>query len=79
MKNFADAVCAGHYDEMLGVEPDAADEFEGFVVGDIVSLVTGSPDMVVVDVCECGSVDVVWYDEDGFNEASLPEEALYYA
>lgn len=56
-----------------------ADDFEGFVIGDIVSLVTGSPHMVVVDVCECGSVEVVWYDDFGFNEARLPEEALVYA
>ncbi len=57
-----------------------ADDFDGFVVGDIVSLVTGSPDMVVLDVCEeCGTVDVAWYDDSGFNILSLPEDALYYA
>ncbi|RWP19247.1 MAG: hypothetical protein EOR00_09065 [Mesorhizobium sp.] len=63
----------------FSVEAVQPTEDDGFIIGDTVTLVTGSPDMVVVDVCECGSVDVVWYDEGGFNEASLPEEALVYA
>ena len=46
-------------------------------VGDVVCLVTGSPDMVVVDVCEdCGTVEVAWYDEGGMNHDVSPEEAI---
>lgn len=72
--DFADAVCAGHYDEILGVDV-------GFEVGDVVALVTGSTDFVITAMCEeCGDVEVAWYDDHGGMQfASLPEEALVYA
>lgn len=49
-----------------------------FTIGDVVSLIVGGPDMVVVDVCEdCGSVEVVWVQPDGFvMRDAFPEEAL---
>jgi uncharacterized protein YodC (DUF2158 family) len=51
---------------------------DGFFVGDVVSLITGSVDMSVIDVCdECGVVTVCWYDDhDGLQFADLPEEVL---
>lgn len=49
--------------------------------GDIVELVTGSPHMVVVDVCEdCGEIETAYTDSDGdivFN--SFPAIALELA
>ena len=49
-----------------------------FTIGDVVSLIVGGPDMVVVDVCEdCGSIEVVWVQPDGFvMRDAFPEEAL---
>lgn len=47
-----------------------------FEVGDIVTLLTGSPPMTVLSVCdECGDVDVAWYD-DSMQVYTLPDEAL---
>lgn len=53
----------------------------GFEVGDAVELLTGSPPMVVTDVCgDCGDVGVCWYDDHGgMQVAVLPTEALVYA
>lgn len=47
-------------------------------IGDVVSLITGSPDMVVIAVCEAGVVEVAWYDEfNGMNvDVLFPVEAL---
>ena len=55
--------------------PDANNNVIG--VGDVVSLLVGGPDMVVLDICEdCGSVDVAWFDEASLEIASLPGYAL---
>lgn len=46
-------------------------------IGDIVSLVVGGPDMVVISTCECGTVEVAWVDSDGDVVTDVfPEEAL---
>lgn len=55
----------------------AGDEFD---IGDIVSLIVGGPDMVVISVCECGSVEVAWADSAGDVTVDVfPEEALVHA
>lgn len=36
-----------------------------FEPGDIVVLASGSPDLTVVDVCDCGNVEVAYADSDG--------------
>lgn len=54
---------------------EAEDELE---VGDVVFLVSGGPPLTVVDVCECGSVEVVWFADDEFRGAFLPQAALLY-
>ena len=55
--------------------PAGYDETE-FAIGDIVTLITGSPDMVVISTCECDTVEVAWYDDDGMNIEVFPVEAL---
>lgn len=53
-------------------EPDS-----DFNIGDVVSLIVGGPDMVVLDVCECGNVEVAWATSDGdVMRDAFPEEAL---
>lgn len=50
---------------------------DDFTVGDVVSLIVGGPDMVVLDVCECGSIEVAWATSDGdVMRDAFPEEAL---
>ena len=50
-----------------------------FEIGDIVSLIIGGPDMVVISVCECGTVEVAWAKMDGDVMVDVfPEEALVY-
>ncbi|MBZ9921471.1 YodC family protein [Mesorhizobium sp. BR1-1-7] len=62
----------------LGDASDA-DDFDGFVVGDIVTLLTGSPPMTVLSECEHGCVEVAWYDDHkGMNIDAYPEEALVH-
>ena len=48
----------------------------GPAIGDIVSLASGSPDMTVISVCECGTVEVAWYDDNGMNIDVFPVGAL---
>jgi len=58
----------------------AASEFNGeYAPGDIVSIVSGGPEMAVLGVCpDCGEVEVSWFnynDEEGFvyfNESFPP-------
>jgi uncharacterized protein YodC (DUF2158 family) len=51
---------------------------EGFHLGDIVQLLTGSPLMTVLDACdECGEVDVAFYDSE-LHILTLPEEAIVH-
>ncbi len=51
----------------------------GFNVGDIVSLIIGGPDMVVIGVCECSTVEVAWADSNGDVQVDVfPVEALIY-
>jgi uncharacterized protein YodC (DUF2158 family) len=38
---------------------------EDLAIGDVVRLITGGPLMTVVDVCECGEVNTVWFIHDG--------------
>ena len=46
-------------------------------IGDIVSLIVGGPDMVVISLCECGTVEVAWIKADGDVAVDVfPEEAL---
>ena len=50
-----------------------------FTIGDVVSLIVGGPDMVVISVCECGTVEVAWADSDGDVMVDVfPEEALVH-
>jgi len=50
-----------------------------FAVGDIVSLIVGGPDMVVISVCECSTVEVAWATTSGDVMVDVfPEEALVY-
>lgn len=62
------------------VDPTASVDFDGFVAGDIVNLITGSPDLAVLSACdECGSVEVAWFDGASLSVQFLPEEAMVYA
>ena len=45
-------------------------------IGDIVSLASGSPDMTVISLCECGTAEVAWYDDNGMNIDVFPLAAL---
>ena len=49
-----------------------------FEPGDIVSLLVGGPDLVVLSYCdECGDVAVAWIDSDGDVQTEVfPEEVL---
>ena len=50
-----------------------------FEIGDIVSLIVGGPDMVVISTCECGTVEVAWAKMDGDVMVDVfPEEALVH-
>ena len=61
---------------MADFAPDTDDEFE---IGDVVSLIVGGPDMVIISMCECGTVEVAWADSDGdVNVDVFPEEALVH-
>ncbi|RWO08215.1 hypothetical protein [Mesorhizobium sp.] len=61
-------------------DPTASVDFDGFVAGDIVNLITGSPDLVVLSACdECGSVEVAWFDGASLSVQFLPEEVLVHA
>lgn len=64
-----------------GVALDGVEwETDGFVVGDIVNLITGSPDLAVLSACdECGSVEVAWFDGASLSVQFLPEEVLVHA
>jgi len=35
--------------------------------------------MTVLDTCDCGDVDVAWFDGDKLNETTFPDEALEQA
>lgn len=50
----------------------------GFALGDIVSLVSGGPDMTVISVFESGCYEVAWFDGDGLGIECFPGEALDY-
>lgn len=45
-------------------------------IGDIVSLASGSPDMTVISLCDCGTAEVAWYDDNGMNTDVFPLAAL---
>lgn len=45
-------------------------------IGDIVSLASGSPDMTVISLCDCGTAEVAWYDDNGMNIDVFPIAAL---
>lgn len=48
--------------------------------GDIVHLVSGSPAMTVLSVCdECGDAEVAWFDGDSMQYAVLPDVTLLVA
>lgn len=51
---------------------------EELKVGDIVCLKSGGPDMTVSTVFENGTVDVMWYHEDGrlIRDHFVPIDAL---
>ncbi|MBZ9888113.1 DUF2158 domain-containing protein [Mesorhizobium sp. BR1-1-3] len=52
---------------------------DAFDVGDIVTLLTGSPLMTVIGVCDCGSVEIAFYDDHrGLVIESFPEETLVH-
>ena len=56
---------------------DIDDEYDAPAVGDIVQLKTGSIDLVVISVCECGTVECAWYDDhSGMQIDVFPVEAL---
>lgn len=55
-------------------------EVDAFEVGDVAVLVSGSPDLTVLDYCgECGKVGVAWFDGARLNFADFPEDALDFA
>ena len=64
---------------------DACDCFDGlddveFEVGDVVSLIVGGPDMVVISIAESDCLEVAWADSDGdVNVDVFPAEALCHA
>lgn len=60
---------------------ESADSFAandpGFEVGDIVRLITGSPEMVIISISDPDIAEVCWYDDfSGLNIEALPLEAL---
>lgn len=58
---------------------DMAMEDDEFDIGDVVSLIVGGPDMVVISVCECGTVEVAWADSAGDVTVDVfPEAALIH-
>ncbi len=60
-----------------GLPPLPADP--DFEIGDVVSLIVGGPDMVIIGLCECGTVEVAWADSEGDVCVDVfPEEALYH-
>ena len=66
------------YSPWFNGDPIAIDS-TGFEVGDAVELLTGSPPMIVTDVCDdCGEVTVCWYDHNGIQFYGLPAEVLVY-
>jgi uncharacterized protein YodC (DUF2158 family) len=61
----------------FSAEPVVTDD--AFYPGDVVTLLTGSPLMTVLSVCEHGCVEVAWYDDHkGMNIDAYPEEALVH-
>jgi uncharacterized protein YodC (DUF2158 family) len=68
----------GEHPYMTGIVATLTDDT--FEIGDIVRLIVGGPDMVVISVCECGTVEIAWVDSDGdVNIDVLPEEALVFS
>lgn len=71
-------------DFIAGVEADMAAHgcecgcgLVGFEIGEVVSLIVGGPDMVVISACEFDTVEVAWADSDGdVNIDVFPVEAL---
>lgn len=58
----------------LGADTEDDDEL---IVGDVVQLLTGSVDMVVIAACDCGTVEVAWYDDFGGMQVEVfPAEVL---
>jgi len=55
-----------------------SDTYNTFIEGQIVKLVIGGPNMVVLDVCnDCGDVDVAWVDPEGdISFGVFPDAAL---
>lgn len=55
-----------------------SDTYNTFVEGQVVKLVLGGPDLVVIDVCDdCGEVEVAWIDSDqDISFGSFPTDAL---
>jgi uncharacterized protein YodC (DUF2158 family) len=50
-----------------------------FELGDIVELVTGGPDLVVLGFCEeCEDVEVAWFNDQTLEVAKLPAFALTF-
>lgn len=68
----------------LPEEDDRRSDFslpDTYDVGDVVRLIVGGPDMVVLGYCEeCGDVDVAWGTSDfDVMRDTFPEEALVHA
>ncbi|RUW55064.1 DUF2158 domain-containing protein [Mesorhizobium sp. M1A.F.Ca.ET.072.01.1.1] len=55
--------------------PETDDAFE---VGDIVTLISGGPPLTVLNACDCGTVEVAWFDGSSLSVQDLPEEALVH-
>lgn len=56
------------------------DTYETFIEGEIVSLVSGGPDMTVLDYCDdCDTVEVAWFNGDALEIYSLPAAVLVSA
>jgi uncharacterized protein YodC (DUF2158 family) len=54
-------------------------DVDAFALGDIVTLLTGSPLFTVIGACECGGVEIAFYDDhNGLVIESFPEEALVH-
>ncbi|MBZ9659793.1 DUF2158 domain-containing protein [Mesorhizobium sp. ESP-6-4] len=68
---------AAEFNPFAAMDADNTTTEDTFFPGDVVQLLTGSPLMTVLSVCEHGCVEVAWYDDHkGMNIDAYPREAL---
>lgn len=60
--------------------PIPTPDYDVFIEGELVTLVSGGPLLTVVDYCDdCDTVEVVWFDGGSLEEAILPSAALVHS